>query len=151
VLPLFQLLGIRSKHSGMMLGLTPPGLGPPYGLHVPGDRILWSSRALVMCIVSLTRLSSRTAAEVTQVGEVEHRQCKSALGVSSRHSSTRSNRKRICLSGNHRRAILARFGTPGIAIQPASSKNHERRSTLMNKSWIGENRCNGSVNSPANG
>jgi len=71
VLPLFQLLGIRSKHSGMMLGPhSSRSLGPPYGLHVPGDRILWSSRALVMCIVSLTRLSSRTAAEVTQVGEV---------------------------------------------------------------------------------
>src|SRR5947209_13021193 len=49
------------------------------------------------------------------------------------------------------KATLVRLGTPGISIQPASSKNHERRSTLMNKSWLGENRCNGSVNSPANG
>ena len=49
------------------------------------------------------------------------------------------------------RATLVRLGTLGISIQPASSKNHGRRSTLINKSWIGENRCNGSVNSPANG
>src|SRR5438045_3722451 len=49
------------------------------------------------------------------------------------------------------RDTLVRLGTVGISIQPASSKNHERRSTLMNKSWTGENRRNGSVNSPANG
>src|SRR5205823_14942846 len=49
------------------------------------------------------------------------------------------------------RATFVRLGTLGISIQPASSKNHERRSTLMNKSWTGENRFNGSANSPANG
>ncbi len=39
-------------------------------------------------------------------GQVEHRQCKSALGVSPRHSSARSNRKRICICGNHGRSNL---------------------------------------------
>lgn len=34
-------------------------------------------------------------------GRLKHRQCKSALGVSPRQPSARSNRKRICLSGNH--------------------------------------------------
>ena len=34
-------------------------------------------------------------------GPPEHRQCKSALGVSPRQPSARSNRRRICLSGDH--------------------------------------------------
>jgi hypothetical protein len=39
-------------------------------------------------------------------GAPEHRQCKSALGVSPRQLSAKSNRRRICLSGDHGRSNI---------------------------------------------
>jgi hypothetical protein len=48
VLPLVYLFRMRAETPGIILRLTPPGLGVPDGFHVPREGVLGSSRALVM-------------------------------------------------------------------------------------------------------